>query len=206
MTTTSPTFINQISADLTPISLLETDPYRNNQPARIVLYLDMEDQIVYVNTKYNDGTTSFATHYGTILTITLPISIDPTYLYDDINDLLPSLNQLLAGYTSQYNSQMNLIGVLTDEAQELLYDIRYTIEINPYRYFHILEDRGIWTPDDYLQSNSDNDLSIDAYTTRDDLNQITNDILDEASSIGIYLDHDDLDRYLQNRLYDLTEE
>ena len=123
--------------------LIETDPFSNHNQADICLWIDLENEEIGVDTYYKDGTTPGDVYHGLRRLITLPNNVDARYLKRDVDELIPRIESIRAGYES-YHDGHNWRGRLSDEATEELYSLEYDLETYPSKYLHLCEEGGLW--------------------------------------------------------------
>jgi len=129
--------------------LIEEDPFNNHYQADIYLSVDWESEEIGVEIYYRDGSTPGDVWHGLRRLIQLPNTVDASSLKEDVDDLLPRIDSIRAGYESYWNGH-NWIGKFSDEAQEELYSLEYDIEQNPETLFRLCEDGGLWDADDWF--------------------------------------------------------
>jgi hypothetical protein len=129
--------------------LIEEDPFNNNYQSQIRLSIDWENEEIGVGTYYNDNCSPMDVWHGLRRLILLPNNVDPRYLKEDVDELLPRIEKIRAGYESYWDGH-NWKGRFNDDAQQELYSLEYDIEQNPYNHFHLLEEGGLWDADEWF--------------------------------------------------------
>ncbi len=148
--------------------LIEEDPFNNHNQAEIFLSVDWENEEIGVETYYRDNSTPGDVWHCLRSLIKLPNNVDPRYLKDDVDELLPRIESIRAGYES-YHDGHNIKGRLSDEATQELYSLEYEIEQIPYKHFHLFEDGGLWDADEWFVDRVN---EITAETTDDEIKDL----------------------------------
>ncbi len=148
--------------------LIEEDPFNNHYQADIYLSVDWENEEVGVETYYRDNSTPGDVWHGLRRLIKLPNNVDPRYLKDDVDELLPRIESICEGYESYYDGHNNK-GRLSDEATQELYSLEYDIERNPYKFFHLLEEGGLWDANEWFVDRID---ELTAKTTDEEIKDL----------------------------------
>ncbi|MCK9592834.1 MAG: hypothetical protein M0Q91_12595 [Methanoregula sp.] len=160
---------NKIDQYESPIELIETDPFNNDNQADIYLSIDWEEETVDVITKYRDGSTAADVWHGLRTLIDLPGSVNARTLKSCIDDIMPHIEEISKGFESVWNGH-NWVGQFSDEAEEKLRDLENDIERHPWTYFNELDGAaGVWDAGDWFQNPVE---ELTSETTDDELQAI----------------------------------
>ncbi len=152
------------------------------------LYISWSDEYVEVSTEHqSQNGTPFEVWHGRATMIKLPQDIDALWLTDFVaDDLLPQFEQILKGYTEDYDNQSNLVGNLTEDAEAHLDDIRNELTDLSYNSGGQALHGGQWDAADWFLNAISIEEFIDQYgirleMTRQEIKTVVDRIQEEAA-------------------------
>jgi hypothetical protein len=163
--------------------LIEEDPFNNNYQSQIRLSIDWENEEIGVGTYYNDNCSPMDVWHGLRRLILLPNNVDPRYLKEDVDELLPRIEKICAGYESYWDGH-NWKGKFSDDAKQELYSLEYDIEQNPYNHFHLLEEGGLWDADEWFVDRIE---ELTSKTTDDEIKDLAGSYEIDARNDGVII-------------------
>ena len=173
---------NKIKAFSSPSELVEENPLNNGRQAPIYLLLDWEEETVDVDTYYEKNSVPMDIFHGLRTRIKLPDDIDATHLFQDVEDLMPAINEIYAGYVSEWDGN-NWRGTFTDSARDKLAELEYQIENNPATIFYRMDQPcGLMDAGDWFQ---DRPAGLTADTTDEECEELASSEFDDVNSDGL---------------------
>ena len=169
--------MKNITTDYTqPTALVEENPYDNNNQAPIYLLLDWENETIDVDTYYELHSVPMDIHHKLRTRIRLPPNLNASYIREEIDELIPLINEISSGYSSEWNGH-NWVGTYTANSSNALDDLIYTIDTIPERYFTLCCDLGLWDAAEWFQNPVP---ELTPNTTPDELTELASYYYDYA--------------------------
>lgn len=110
--------VNKDAESWTKDQFVESDPYRQETRANIVLLVDWEAQDAIVETEYASGSTTMRQWNHLDQTFNLPENLDATLFVDYYNTTIKPLLEARGEYFESYWNGHNIVGRFTDISED----------------------------------------------------------------------------------------
>lgn len=164
--------------------LIGYDPFLRDQ-IPIYLVLNWEDETVTIELRSPFDGIPVKAHNNLMTYIRLPHNVDSLRIYNDIEDLMPYINEIYKGFEIKWNGS-NLVGSFDESSYDRLMSLIDDIRNMPEEFFHLIYDPvGFFHASDYFDNFVIDGLTSE--TNEDEIRSLSEKWEDDLAVSGIYI-------------------